>query len=104
MVADELFRLMASRSSFIQVLRSVTWSSRIAGLAVGCRLGVSIKGGLGVCCMGRGGAGVRESMSITTDLMASTAGAVMPVVVKVKCSNVVLSDEWPGSKFGGRRK
>ena len=47
---------------------------------------------------------MRESISITIDLMASAAGAVMPEVVKVKCSNAVLSDEWLGSKLGGRRK
>jgi len=48
--------------------------------------------------------GVRESISIAIDLMASAVGAVMPEVVKVKCSNTVLSDKWPGSKLGGRRK
>ena len=104
MVADELFRLITSRNSFMQVLRSITWSSRAAGLVVKCMLEVSITGGLVICCMGGGGVGMREPISITINLMASAAGAVMPGVVKVKCSNMVLSDKWLGSKLGRRRK
>ena len=40
-----------------------------------------------------GGAGVRESMRIVIDLIASAAGVVIPAAVKVRCRRAWLSDE-----------